>query len=229
MTEHPLAAILRDAASGDGRNPSSSETCLFLPPLEGPVDAVCAFTGWSAVAIGLPEREMRERIDGGDLLGPMQATFLAWAARRLATSPGSVDAVLVAPETVPPDAVGLVLRHDLGAHPRVRRAGLYRREISVHADRSGAALLVLGRGLAGRWEMSFEVAPGGRRLGLGRAVAAAAPGLVPPGEPLFAQVAPGNAASLRAVLSAGYRPIGAECLLLRPPVRRAGAGIVGPG
>jgi hypothetical protein len=34
--------------------------------------------------------------------------------------------------------------------------------------------------------------------------------LTPLGEPLFAQVAPGNAASPRAVQAAGFRPIGAE-------------------
>jgi hypothetical protein len=39
--------------------------------------------------------------------------------------------------------------------------------------------------------------------------------LAPRGEPLFAQVAPGNAASLRAFLAAGYRPVGAEVLFLR--------------
>jgi hypothetical protein len=38
---------------------------------------------------------------------------------------------------------------------------------------------------------------------------------VPPAEPVFAQVAPGNAGSLRAVLAAGYRPIGGEVLFAR--------------
>lgn len=43
-------------------------------------------------------------------------------------------------------------------------------------------------------------------------LAAAALGLVPAGAPLFAQVAPGNSSSLRAVLAAGYQPIGSEVL-----------------
>jgi RimJ/RimL family protein N-acetyltransferase len=46
-------------------------------------------------------------------------------------------------------------------------------------------------------------------------VATAARHLTPPGEPLFAQVAPGNAASLRVVEAAGFRPIGAEVLFHR--------------
>jgi hypothetical protein len=37
----------------------------------------------------------------------------------------------------------------------------------------------------------------------------------PDGVPLFAQVAPGNAASLRTVEAAGFRPIGAEVLFHR--------------
>jgi hypothetical protein len=36
--------------------------------------------------------------------------------------------------------------------------------------------------------------------------------LVGPGDVLFAQAAPGNAASLRALLAAGFRPIGSEAL-----------------
>ncbi|HXM55375.1 MAG TPA: hypothetical protein VOB72_08295, partial [Candidatus Dormibacteraeota bacterium] len=39
--------------------------------------------------------------------------------------------------------------------------------------------------------------------------------LAPAGEPVFVQVSPGNAASLRVVLAAGYRPIGSEVLLPR--------------
>jgi RimJ/RimL family protein N-acetyltransferase len=38
--------------------------------------------------------------------------------------------------------------------------------------------------------------------------------LVPGDRPLWAQVHPGNAASVRAFLAAGYRPVGAEILFL---------------
>jgi L-amino acid N-acyltransferase YncA len=77
-------------------------------------------------------------------------------------------------------------------------------------------VLILGRGLAGRLEASFEVEPAQRSRGLGRALALAARSMVPEGEPLFAQVTPGNAGSLRAVLAAGFRPIGGEAQFLRP-------------
>jgi hypothetical protein len=37
--------------------------------------------------------------------------------------------------------------------------------------------------------------------------------MVPRDEPLFAQVTPGNVASVRALLAAGYTPIASEVLL----------------
>jgi GNAT superfamily N-acetyltransferase len=68
-------------------------------------------------------------------------------------------------------------------------------------------------------ELTPGVDPARRNRGLGRSLVAAARHLTPPGEPLFAQVAPGNAASLRVVEVAGFRPIGAEVLF-----HRGGAG-----
>jgi hypothetical protein len=79
----------------------------------------------------------------------------------------------------------------------------------------GSGLLVVGRGLAGRWEAAFEVSGSSRGRGLGRTLAAVSMLAVPRGERVFVQVAPGNAASLRAVLAAGFHPIGAEVLFLK--------------
>ena len=52
-----------------------------------------------------------------------------------------------------------------------------------------------------------------RGTGYGRALATAARHLVPDGRPVWAQVAPGNASSLRAFLAAGYVPVGSEVIL----------------
>jgi GNAT superfamily N-acetyltransferase len=133
--------------------------------------------------------------------------------------PGPDGPVAAGPEgLILPGPYGLALRcrPDLAGHARVARAGRFRAGIQVFADDRETVVLLVGRGLAGRWELAFEVEPGRRNQGLGRGLAAAARRLVPAGEPLFAQVAPGNAASLRAVLAAGFKPLGSEVLFLRP-------------
>ena len=87
----------------------------------------------------------------------------------------------------------------------------------MYADREEGepdGVLVVGQGVAGRWEMAFEVAPDAR----GAVSVAGWPPLrrrcVPDGEPVFAQVAPGNPSSVRACLAAGYVAIGAEVLFV---------------
>jgi L-amino acid N-acyltransferase YncA len=67
--------------------------------------------------------------------------------------------------------------------------------------------------VAGRWEAAIEVDPQCRGNGLGSRLASAARHLVPDRAPVWAQIAPGNAASVRAFIRAGFRPIGAEALL----------------
>ena len=212
--EHPLAAILQAAARG--RFPPPDGVVEILPPPGGTADAVCAFTAHSAVAVNLPEKEIRAHLDPDDFGASMSATFLAWVADRLGRAPGVLDNVLVMPARPHATApIGLGRRDDLMGHSRVGRAARYRTDVRVYTDETGAGVLVIGRGLVGRWEMAFEVAPEARGRGLGRALAAAAPTLIPEGEHLFAEASPGNAASVRAVLAAGYLPIGSECLFAR--------------
>ena len=83
----------------------------------------------------------------------------------------------------------------------------------MYGDERG--LVTLGRGIAGCREMSVEVSPDAQGRGWGGALIAEARGLVPPGEPLFAAVSPGNARSLRAFLACGFTPLGSE-VLIRP-------------
>ena len=76
-------------------------------------------------------------------------------------------------------------------------------------------LLTLGRGLAGRLELSVELHDAtDRNGGAGRALIRRRPcRRRPPGELVWAQVSPGNAASLRAFLACGFVPIGSEVLI----------------
>jgi hypothetical protein len=145
----------------------------------------------------------------------MAPPFLLWLADRLGSRPGSHDLVLAATGPAPESDLALVAAPHASDHPRVRRASRYRTDVRIFTDHDAFGVLVLGRGLAQRWELAFEVEPAGRNRGLGRRLALAARSQVPTDEPVFAQVAPGNAASVRSVLAAGFRPIGSEVLFPR--------------
>ena len=86
-----------------------------------------------------------------------------------------------------------------GSRPRgSRRSDRYRNDVlAVPCPADGAGVVIIGRGLADRWEAAFEVDEPARGRGLGRRLVAAALDLVPDGEPLFVAIAPGNVPSLK--------------------------------
>jgi hypothetical protein len=212
MNADPLSRLFAEIAHG--RLPPPDGKVEVFGPAPGPVDAVVGFTAHHCIAAAVDREAVLRRLPADELSAPLSATFLSWLGEELGSAPGSLDMVLLAPEAVDePEPVER--RHDLDDHPRVARAASYREELQVYADGSGAGVLIIGRGLARRWEVSVEVAPEARNAGLARRLAAAARTLVPGEEPLWAQVAPANAASVRAFLAAGYRPVGAEVLFLR--------------
>ncbi|MGY1815235.1 GNAT family N-acetyltransferase [Blastococcus sp. SYSU D00820] len=184
-------------------------TVLPAPP--GARAVVVGGTAWHVVAADVDPAWVAAAVAHDPLAAPLGARFLAALGDRVGYEPGVVDAVLVALPS--PAGAGLDLRPaEAGDHPRVARAHLHRSDVRVWATPDDAGVLIVGRGVAGRWEVSLEVDPAARGRGLGTALAAAAPGFVPDGAPLWAQVAPANTASLRAFLAAGYRPVGAEVL-----------------
>ncbi len=147
----------------------------------------------------------------------MSASFLLFLAGWVGAEPGTLDVVLAKVDGSGPSPIDVWARDDLDDHPRVRRARRYRPETTVYGDREHGepdGVLIVGPGVADRWEMALEVAPAARGHGLGRRLAATAATLVPEGEPVFAQVAPGNPSSLRACLAAGYTAIGSEVLFV---------------
>ncbi len=206
-----LGDVLRAAA--DGRPPEPDGTVDVLPQ-HGRAAGVVAFSAHFVVCAGVDHQWVRDQLPPGDYNAPLGARFLVALADRIGADIGSIDAVLVARGTRAAAADGL---EEISAreHPRVVRALRYRDDVRVWRTADGAGHVLVGRGLADRWETAFEVEPAARGRGLGRRLAAAATALVPAGEHLWAQVAPGNAASLRAVLAAGYTPVCAEVLL--PP------------
>jgi GNAT superfamily N-acetyltransferase len=188
-----------------------------LPSPGGPADAIVAFSAHSVLSADIDPALVRRALPGDDPGGPMSAPFVTWVAERIGAEAGSLDVLLVADQA----RSGTELVAVEADHPRVARAQTYRDDVSTWTDTDRTGLAILGRGLAGRLEISVEVEPQHRGTGRGRLLAAAARALVPAGEHLFAQVAPGNVASLRAFLAAGYRPIGAEVLFLRRVARDA--------
>lgn len=205
---HPLTGWLTRLAAGDA--PPADASVTTVPAPSGARALVVGGTAWHVVAADVDPAWVAAQTAHDRLAAPLGARFLAALADRVGAEPGVVDAVLVAPPAVA--APGPVLGPAEGDHPRVARARLHRTGVRVWTTPDGAGVLVLGRGVAGRWEVSVEVDPAARGRGLGTALVAAAPALVPGGATLWAQVAPANTASLRAFLGAGYRPVCAEVL-----------------
>jgi len=175
---------------------------------------VAAFPAHFVVAADVDRPWVDSQIPQVDFGAPLGPPFLRALEQRLDLAAGTIDAVLLADPLPGEPPLDLTLVSD-SDHPRVRRARRYRTDVRVWTTASG--VLILGRGLAGRWEAAVEVHEKSRNRGHGRALASAARHLVPDGRPVWGQVAPGNAASLRAFLAAGYTPVGAEVLLTPPP------------
>ena len=207
-----LAAILRDAAHG------------VFPPADGVVevvsspggvcDAIVALTGHFVLAADIDAAEVAARMPTGEFSVPLSPASLLWVAAKLGLEPATHDALLVTMGSGAGAPTWLRRADDL-AHPRVERASRYRALDSVWTTDDDAGVLVVGRGLCNRWEIGYEIAPHARGKGAGRRLVAAARGLVPSGEPVWAQIAPGNAASLRSTLAAGFVPVAAEVLFAR--------------
>jgi GNAT superfamily N-acetyltransferase len=208
---HPLALALDGAIRGDFPVPDGGIEVVGAPP-DG-TSAIVGFTAHSVIALDVDAVEVARRVNGADLGVALSPDFVHWVAARTKTTPGTHD-VLLAAFAVPGDPVIELERVDALKHSRVARAIRHREDARIYVTPDRAAVLVLGRGLTRRWELAFEVDDDARGKGLGRRLAATARTLLPEGTPLWAQVAPGNAQSLRAVLAAGFRPIGAEILFM---------------
>lgn len=211
---HPLAPVLAAAAAGSYPD-ADGGIDVWAADADGTIAVVC-FTGHAFVLADVERGEVATRATddaGGGLGGAMAPELLTWLAGRDGTV-GSTDVVLAAAGRArchgarPPWAE----RVDAATHPRAQRALRHRRQVEVRTTDAG--LITVGRGLVGRWELSVELF-GSPVAGAGRTLVDAGLGLVPPDEWCFAQVAAGNARSLRAFLGAGFVPIGSEVLISR--------------
>jgi GNAT superfamily N-acetyltransferase len=211
-----LADILRGIERGVFPAPDLSVTVDPAP--SDRESCVVAFTGHIVVAADVHPAWVAERIPPGDLSAPLNPPFLYALEQLTGRRVNAIDAMLLAPALVDPveraAAVNGLTELTDHEHPRVERAWRYRDDVHVYADSFGG-LVLTGVGLAGRLECALEVPEGERGKGHGRRLARAARALIPPTAHIWAQVTPGNAASTRTFLAAGYQPIGSEALLVR--------------
>ncbi len=172
---------------------------------------ILGFTGHIVIVTDLGQEWVDQRLPADDLSAPMLPPFLGAMEAATGRRVNNIDVLMIAQREDGEPGLELDRVRDLD-HPRVRRASRYRTDLTVYQATGG--VLVLGRGVGGRWEAAIEVDEDARGRGLGRALATAARRLVPDPRPVWVQIAPGNAASVRAFLAAGYMPVGAEALLV---------------
>jgi GNAT superfamily N-acetyltransferase len=200
-----------DAAARGVFPPADGRTTVV--PQASPRDAgVISFTAHSVVFTDEDPRWVYDTLAAvpcDALAATMNPLFLAAFIERTGRTCETVDAMLVASPL--PGEPPLPL-HEIahGDHPRIAYAR--RRRAEVRAWETDGGVLVTGRGIAGRLEVSVEVDEDIRHRGLGRALVTAARHLT--AEPLWAQVTPGNARSMRTFQAAGYLPVGAEALFV---------------
>lgn len=142
---------------------------------------VIAFTAHSVVFTDEDPRwvrALRATLDCDSLAATMHPRFLGALLDRTGRSMDTIDLLTVASPLVGAPPLRLTELVDAD-HARVARARRCRDDVRVWATDGG--VVVLGRGLAGRWEAAIEVDEEYRHHGLGRALARAARYLVPTG------------------------------------------------
>lgn len=204
----PLTALLARVAAG--QYPPSDGGVTIMPQPSPRDCGVLSFTAHTVIFIDADPGWVRAQLPDGDLGAPMSSQFLQALCAQTGRRAQTID-VLCLTQSLPGSPALRLSRVTAASHPRVARA--LRHRDNVMAWTADGGIVLLGRGVAGRWEVAIEVEPGRRGQGLGRELAAAARHLIPAGVPLWAQISPGNAASVRAFLAAGYEHVGAEALL----------------
>ena len=213
---HPLAKLITAAAAG--RFPAADGGWRRVPPWRPGLEASFAFTGHSVFAVAPDVTDQRLADLGADGLGGAQDPRLVTA---LAGPGGWIDCLDMVLAGRGSGQAGqpprLVDRPDLATHPRAVFAARTRdqpRPLGYPDPRRGA-LAVISRGIAGLTELSFELEPEHRGHGGGAELVRDALTTVPGGQLVLAAVAPGNAASVRSLLAAGFVPLGAVQLFRR--------------
>jgi hypothetical protein len=212
--EHPLAGLI--AAAAAGRFPDPDGGWRRVPPWRPDLEAVISFTGHAVFAVAPDISNHWLAALGADGFGGAHDPRLIAA---LAGPGGWIDCLdmLMAGQGTARAPPPLIDRPDLAVQPRAQFAARIRSHPRVlgYPDPGRSALAIISHGIAGLTELSFELEPGRRGRGGGSQLAADALSMVPAGQLAVAAVAPGNAASVRALLAAGFLPLGSVQLFRR--------------
>lgn len=206
-----LRKILDAAATG--RFPVADGSVTVIPQ---PSERDAGVIGFSAHAVVFTDQDpdwvhaTLAATPADPLAAPLSPHFLTAFAERTGRGVDTVDLLTVGTRLPGPPPLPLAEIADR-EHPRVVRALRYRDDVRAWTVPGG--VLILGRGVAGRWEAALEVDPEARGQGLGRALGLSARHLVPEGDHVWAQQPPGNVLSVRTLQQAGFRATGAEALL----------------
>jgi hypothetical protein len=221
---HPLARLITEAAAG--RFPAADGGWHRVPPWRPGLAGIVAFTGHSVLAVAPDITDGRLAGLGVNGLGgahdPRVITALAGPDGWI----DSLDVLMIGRGTASADERGagpagagprLLPRPDLAAHHRALFSARIRDQPRIlgYPDRQRSAVVVFSRGLAGLTEIGFELEPERRGSGGGAALLHDALSAIPAGQLVVAAIAPGNAASLRAALAAGFFPLGSMQLFRR--------------
>jgi hypothetical protein len=205
VSVHPLGQLLLRCA--DGQFPAVDGGWHRVQLWRDDVEAAVAFTGHAVFAVRDDVTDETLQRLGADGFGGAHHPRLVG---ELAGADGwidSIDAVLLGRGTGQPSP--LVDRPDLAGSVRALHAFGVRHVERVlgYRDETDCSVVIVSRGLGGLTEVSFELDPrfrgGGRALGLVDDALA----VLPRDEVVVTAVAPGNAASLRTVLGAGFVPV----------------------
>lgn len=215
---HPLADIIHDAMHG--RFPPSDGRVEKLPPWRPGVEAVVALTGHGYLCLA-PGRNVPATVAdlAADAFGGVADPRVVSALAGPSAGPldiDSLDLIVVAPARPQAADDPDLIESPGDIHPRAAFARRLRDDVRVFTSPGIEGVLVAATGLAGLIEVSVEVPADRRSEGSGAALLRAARSLAPSGEPVVAAVAPGNVASLRALLNAGFAPVGSVQIWHRP-------------
>lgn len=218
---HPLAEIIRDAA--DGRFLPSDGGWSRVPTWRDGVEGIVCFSGHAVLALGSDISHERIAELGADGFGGATHPRLLCGLAGPDGTIGTQDALMAGYGTGEGGEAALVPRPDLSSHPRAQYAASIRDTPRVfgYPDPARSAVAILSTGLAGLTELSFELEPDRRGGGQATGLIRSAQATLPAGELVVAAATPGNAASLRALLAAGFTPLGSVQLLHRPALPQA--------